>query len=988
MNKLFLVDAYSIIYRAYYALMRSPRINSKHFNTSAVYGFVNILNDVLSNDELTHIAVAFDPATPTFRHNDFPQYKANRDAAPEDIHLSVPIIKQIVAAMNIPIVEADGFEADDVIGTLAHQAAQKGFEVYMLTPDKDYGQLVTDKIKIYKPRYGEGGYDVLGVQEVLDKWGLSSTAQVIDLLGLMGDSSDNIPGCPGVGEKTAVKLLTEYGSIDNLINSAQDMKKSALKDKILNNIDNIRLSKYLATIRLDVPVTFDEAATARKKPDYPKLVEIYKEMEFNFLLKKLSAEGVDIGSLDFSSKASTVNSHGKVSGTTENISKPSLFDEFNDTKSTSIDASTGSIDDNALQGKKAIIDSDTAMVNAHNALQYSMTVGQQNENQPGRILDTINSVKHEYYKTATVAEYEALAAELNAAVSFAFDTETTGVDVHNSSLVGISFAINPHQAYYIPLPQEINDAVEILSYFKKPLENSDIEKCGHNIKFDIMMLAKYGVHVAGPLFDSMIAHYLIQPELYHNMDFLAELLLGYKTIHIEELIGEKGKNQLNMRQVNIDRVVDYAAEDADITLQLCNSLKPQIEDLQLHTLCYDIEMPLIYVLAKMEMTGVIVDDFSLAQSSQILTQQMLAIENNIRKEAGFAINVSSPMQVGKLLFEVLAISDKPKKTKRGQYVTDEDTLESLRYKHPVVGEILEYRGLKKLLSTYIDALPKLIDEKSGRIHTSFNQTVTATGRLSSSNPNLQNIPIRNEDGKEIRRAFVASEGYKFLSADYSQVELRIMAHLSQDENLVEAFVKDYDIHAATAAKIFKVPIEEVTSDMRRKAKTANFGIIYGVSAFGLSERLGVSRTEAKKLIDDYFENFPGVRKYIDDSVDLARKKGFVETIMHRRRYLPDINSRNSNVRGYAERNAVNAPIQGSAADIIKLAMVKIDSRLQAEQLRAEMILQVHDELNFNVPEDEVDRLTAIVREEMENAIHLSVPLKVDIGIGNNWLEAH
>lgn len=933
MKKLFLVDAYSIIYRAYYALLRSPRINSKQFNTSAVFGFVNILNDVLSHEELTHIAVAFDPATPTFRHIDFPEYKANRDAAPEDIHASVPIIKDIVSAMNIPIVEVDGFEADDVIGTLANRAAEKGFEVYMLTPDKDYGQLVTDKIKIFKPRYGSGGYDVLGIDEVLEKWGLTSTSQVIDLLGLMGDASDNIPGCPGVGEKTAVKLLTEYGSIENLIDNVESMKKSALKDKIQNNTEQIRLSKYLATIRTDVPVTFDEEASALKKPDYPKLVNIYKEMEFNFFLKKLAADGV-IG---------------------EDIHEPS---------------STGN------NSTKATIPKQTAT-----AMDGDIQPAQ-------KPLKDINCVEHTYEKICTTAQYETLAADLSRATSFAFDTETTGVDVHTAEIVGISFAITPHHAFYIPLPPNADETKNILAYFKEALENKTIEKCGHNAKFDIMMLAKYGIEVQGPLFDSMTAHYLIQPEMYHNMDFLAETLLNYKTIHIEELIGEKGKNQLNMRQVNVDKIVDYAAEDADITLQLCNVLKPQIEELQLHTLCYDIEMPLIYVLAKMEMTGVLVDDFSLAQSSQILTQRMVEIENNIRRQAGFAINVSSPAQIGKLLFEVLSISDNPKKTKRGQYVTDEETLESLKCKHPIVEEILGFRGLKKLLSTYIDALPKLIDPKTGRIHTSFNQTVTATGRLSSSNPNLQNIPIRNEEGKEIRRAFVASDGYKFLSADYSQVELRIMAHLSQDANLVEAFANDNDIHAATAAKIYKVPINEVTSAMRRNAKTANFGIIYGVSSFGLAERLGVSRTEAKNLIEDYFANFPGVKRYIENSVEQARANGFVETIMHRRRYLPDINSRNANVRGYAERNAVNAPIQGSAADIIKLAMVKIDQRMKRENLRAEMILQVHDELNFNVPEVEVERLTTIVREEMESAFSLSVPLKVDIGIGSNWLEAH
>ena len=948
MKRLFLLDAYALIYRAYYAFMRMPRINSKGMNTSAIFGFVNTLDDVLTREKPSHLAVVFDPSGPTFRHEAYEEYKANREATPEDIRKAVPIIKQIVEAHRIPVIEVPGYEADDVIGTLAGLAEKEGFEVLMMTPDKDYGQLVTENIKIYKPRFGGSGFDTLGVAEVLEKWGLESTAQVIDLLGLMGDTSDNIPGCPGVGEKTAVKLLQQFGGIDNMLAHTDEIK-GALRAKVEANVEQIKFSKFLATIKTDVPVEFDEARFVIEEPDVKALVGIYEELEFRSHIKKLGIRNEELGVKD-------------------NSGMGSLFD--------SVDSSQQST------------------VNSQQSTEASDLPGNSQ-------LSTFNSQLSNYVCVDTEEKQRELVEMLKGVKMFAFDTETTSLEVLEAELVGMSFAIkstvNSQQstddsqlptAYYVPVSADRAEAQKTVDLFRAVFENETIEKTGHNIKYDLMVLANYGVELKGQLFDTMIAHYLLQPELRHSMDYLAEILLKYKTIHIDELIGAKGKNQGSMRDVALDKITNYAAEDADITLRLSGVLEPQIEEMGLRELFYEVEMPLVRVLAEMERTGVIIDDFALAQSSGVMTAEMQRIERHIREISGSNLNISSPKQVGELLFDVLKITDKPRKTKSGQYVTDEETLEGLRTKHPVVGEILEYRGVKKLLSTYIDALPKLINGRTGRVHTSFNQTVTATGRLSSSNPNLQNIPIRDEQGKEIRKAFIASEGHVFMSADYSQVELRLMAHLSQDENMLAAFNADHDIHAATAANIYKVPIEEVTSDMRRKAKTANFGIIYGISTFGLSERLGVSRAEAKELIDGYFMSFPGVKDYIDTTIENARRDGYVETLLHRRRYLPDINSKNANVRGYAERNAVNAPIQGTAADVIKIAMVKIADRLKREGLKAEMLLQVHDELNFNVPLDELERVKALVREEMEGAVKLSVPLRVDIGVGQNWLEAH
>lgn len=918
MKKLFLLDAYALIYRAYYALLRTPRINSKKQNTSAIFGFVNTLEDLLNHQNPTHIAVVFDPSGPTFRHNIFKEYKANREETPEDIRFSVPIIKEIVKGYRIPVISVDGYEADDVIGTMAAIAEREGFDVFMVTPDKDYGQLVTEKTKIYKPSSGGNGAEILGTEEIKRKWGIDRCSQVIDLLGLMGDTADNIPGCPGVGEKTAIKLLSEFGSIENLIGNT-DKLKGALQKKVAENIEQIKLSKFLATIKTDVPLDFDEEKLKRSEIDRNALSEIFNELEMRSLITRV------------------INKNGE---TPESPAQPSLFDEPE-----SLEVSDSKI-------------------------------------------STIKTVAHKYSLINTKEELTFLKQRLADSRMFCFDTETTSVNAMEAELVGISFAMKEYEAYYIPLPADREGVLETLDIFREEFENEEKEKTGHNLKYDIMVLANYGIEVRGRLFDTMVAHYLLQPEMHHNMDFLSESLLDYRTIHIEELIGAKGKKQLSMRDIDPKKVSEYAAEDADITLRLRYRLEPMLEENRLVDLFQNIEMPLLKVLAKMELTGVIIDEFALAQTSDILTYKLSQIEHNIKIVAGKEINLNSPRQIGELLFDNLQLSEKPRKTKKGQYVTDEETLESLKGKHPVVNDILAHRGIKKLLSTYIDALPQLINNRTGRIHTSINQTITATGRLSSSNPNLQNIPIRDEQGREIRKAFIASENSVFLSADYSQVELRIMAHLSNDANLTEAFMADHDIHAATAAKIFKVPIEEVTPEMRRKAKTANFGIIYGISAFGLSERLSISRSEAKSLIDDYFESFPGVKLYIERCIANARDNGYVETLLKRRRYLPDITSRNANVRGYAERNAVNSPIQGTAADIIKIAMINIARRLKESNLRTEMILQVHDELNFNVHREEIEQVKQLIQEEMENAYPLNVPLKVDIGIGQNWLEAH
>lgn len=923
-KRLFLLDAYALIYRAYYGLIKNPRINSKGVNTSAIFGFVNTLEEVLRKENPTHIAVGFDPAGPTFRHEAFEQYKAQREETPEVIRQSVPVIKEIIRAYNIPLIEVTGYEADDVIGTLAKEAEKAGFDTYMMTPDKDYGQLVSPHIFIYKPLFG-GNFEVRGVEEVTAKYGIERPEQVIDILGLMGDASDNIPGCPGIGEKTAMKLVQEFGSIENLLAGTEKLK-GATKTKIESHTEEIKFSKFLATIKTDVPVTFDEEALRRSPVDEEALRKIFEELEFRNLAERI---------LGKNTPTSPAAESAPVQG--------SLFDLF---------ATEGTSEE-----------------------KYST-------------LRDVNSTTHTYQLFNKEEDMFRLAHTLETCQKFAFDTETTGIEPMTAELVGMSFAIDEGEAYYVPVPAEKAAAERIVNIFKKALENPASQKIGQNIKYDYIMMRRYGVRPAGAFFDTMVAHYLLQPEQRHNMDYLAEIYLGYKTIHIEELIGPKGKGQRSMRDVAPEQVCPYAAEDADITLQLKNRLEAELAREGMEPLFYDIEMPLVRVLAEMEICGVRIDTEALRRSSADLGKRLAAIEQEIYELAGTPFNISSARQVGEILFERLKIDEKARKTKTGQYSTTEEVLEKLRYRHPVVDKILTYRGLRKLLSTYIDALPELINPATGKIHTSFNQTVTATGRLSSSNPNLQNIPIRDDEGREIRRAFIPEEGALFFSADYSQIELRIMAHLSGDPAMTEAFVSGHDIHAATAAKIYKVGIDEVTKEMRRKAKTANFGIIYGISTFGLAERLNIPRSEAKQLIDGYFETFPRVKQYMEQSIEVAREKGYVETLNGRKRMLPDINSHNSVVRGYAERNAINAPIQGSAADIIKIAMVRIFDRFEREGLQAKMILQVHDELNFTVPLTEIDTVSRIVKEEMERAATLRVPLIADTGTGSNWLEAH
>lgn len=931
-SKLFLLDAYALIYRAYYAFIKNPRINSKGFNTSAILGFVNTLEEVLKKENPTHIGVAFDPSGPTFRHEAFEQYKAQREETPEAIRLSVPIIKDIIRAYRIPILEVSGYEADDVIGTLATEAGKQGITTYMMTPDKDYGQLVTDHVFMYRPKYGDKEFEVMGIEQVKAKFDIQSPAQVIDMLGLMGDSSDNIPGCPGVGEKTAQKLIAEFGSIENLLEHT-DQLKGALKTKVETNREMIIFSKFLATIKIDVPIQLDMNSLVREQADEEALRKIFEELEFRTLMerifKKESSPSPSPAGPLFSQENSPIQGN--------------LFEEFTP--------------DTPTEEKKSN-------------------------------LESLNSLTYDYQLIDTESKRQEIIKKLLTSEILALDTETTETDPMDAELVGMSFSIAENQAFYIPVPTGREEATKIVREFESVFKNEKSLKVGQNIKYDMLVLQNYGIEIRGRLFDTMVAHYVLQPELRHNMDYLAEIYLHYQTIHIEELIGPRGKGQKNMRDLSPKDVYLYACEDADVTLKLKNILEQELKKNDAEKLFYEIEMPLVPVLVNIESNGVRLDTEALKQSSEHFTTRLQSIEKEIYNLAGEEFNIASPKQVGEILFDKLKIVEKAKKTKTGQYVTSEEVLESLRNKHDVIGKILEYRGLKKLLSTYIDALPQLINPRTGRIHTSFNQTVTATGRLSSSNPNLQNIPIRDEDGKEIRKAFIPDDGCSFFSADYSQIELRIMAHLSEDKNMIDAFLSGYDIHAATAAKIYKVNIKEVTADMRRKAKTANFGIIYGISVFGLAERMNVDRKEAKELIDGYFETYPQVKAYMDKSIQVAREHGYVETIFHRKRFLPDINSRNAVVRGYAERNAINAPIQGSAADIIKVAMARIYERFKAEGLKAKMILQVHDELNFSVPVKEKEIVEQVVIEEMEKAYRMHVPLKADCGWGTNWLQAH
>ena len=963
MAKLFLLDAYALIYRAYYGFIRNPRINSKGENTSAVLGFVNTLEEILTKENPEYIGVAFDPHGPTFRHEAFPDYKAQREETPEGIRFAVPIIKDVLKAYRIPVLEVQGFEADDVIGTLAKQSESIGeLDTYMMTPDKDYGQLVAKNVKMYKPRF-DGGFDILGEKEVKEKYGLSDVKQVIDLLGLMGDSSDNYPGCPGVGEKTAVKLINEFGSIENLLAHTEQLK-GAMKKKVEEHVEDIKMSKFLAAIKTDVPITLNLESLKREPIDDVALKEIFERLEFRTLLRK------KLGGSDTTSASSPT----PTASSNKNKGKGQMGDLF------SGDLFGGASESPQTPSSQA----------SENAKFTDMGQGDLFFSN----LSDLTTTPHTYQLVDSMEEMEKLAANILTFGFVSLDTETTSVDAMSAKLVGLSFAMKEGEAYYVPVPQheewtgeDFEKTLKVVNIFKKVYENDQILKIGQNIKYDMMVLANYDIHLEGKMFDTMIAHYILAPELRHNMDYLAEVYLKYKTIHIDALIGS-GKKQRSMSELDPKEVYEYAAEDADVTLKLKNILEKELHEKGLYQLFEEVEMPLVPVLARMEMNGARIDEASLAETSKVFTERMETIERDIREVAGQELNISSPRQIGELLFDQLKIDSKPKKTKTGQYVTDEATLLALKSKHPVVEKILDYRGYKKLLSTYIDALPQLVNPRTGHIHTSYNQAVTATGRLSSSNPNLQNIPIRDENGKEVRKAFIPDEGELFFSADYSQIELRLMAHLSQDKNMVEDFNSGHDIHQATAAKIFKVPIEEVTSTMRRKAKTANFGIIYGISAFGLAERMEVSRSEARQLIDDYFVTYPGVKEYMDKSIEKARQLGYTQTLLGRRCQLPDINSRNAVVRGYAERNAINAPIQGTAADIIKVAMIRIDKRMREEGLRSKMILQVHDELNFSVVPEEKEQLQALVINEMQNAIKLSVPLFADCGWGTNWLEAH
>lgn len=920
MNKLFLLDAYALIYRAYYAFIKNPRINSKGMNTSAIMGFVNTLNEILTKEQPTHIGVAFDHGK-TFRDEAFPSYKAQREETPEDIRASVPIIKQIIKAMHIPVLQVDGFEADDVIGTLATKAGKAGITTYMLTPDKDYGQLVSDNVFMFRPRHG-GGYETMGPSEVCEKYDLSSTSQVIDLLALMGDSADNFPGCPGVGPKTAAKLIAEFGSIDNMLANSAKIK-GKLREKVESAVDDIRMSKFLATIRTDVPIDLNLDELKVEEPDFTQLAEIFTELEFKSLLDKF-------------------------------IKKPQQ------------------------QPKVANMQLDLFAENPTNDAV----------NAEFSSFESLKTTPHEYKLIETEEDAHKLFDFFITKQILCLDTETTSINPIDAELVGLSFSVEEGKAFYVAIPAERKKAERIVNIFKPLYESTKILKIGQNIKYDMEVLMNYGVRLAAPMFDTMLAHYVLQPEQKHNMDILAETLLNYQTIHIDELIGPKGKSQKNMRDISPADICDYAAEDADITLRLYNVLKPRLKEADVEDLFYNIEMPLVPVLAEMEMNGVLLDTNALAETSKVFTDRMRQIEKNIYELAGHQFNIASPKQVGEVLFGEMKIVDKPKKTKTGQYVTSEEVLQQLRSKAPIVDHILEHRGLKKLLGTYVDALPKLINPHTGHIHTSFNQAVTATGRLSSSDPNLQNIPVRGEDGKEIRKCFIPEPGCLFFSADYSQIELRVMAHLSGDKNMIEAFREGYDIHAATAARIYKEDINDVTRDQRTKAKRANFGIIYGITVFGLAERLEISRDEAKQLIDGYFETFPQVHDYMEKAKQLAREHGYAETFFHRRRYLPDITSHNATVRNFAERNAINAPIQGSAADIIKIAMIRIYERFRREGIKSKMILQVHDELNFSVLPEEKEQVEKIVLEEMQNAYPLQVPLVADSGWGNNWLEAH
>jgi DNA polymerase-1 len=923
MNRLFLLDAYALIYRSYFAFINAPRVNSKGLNTSTMLGFVNTLEQLLKNENPTHIAIAFDMKGPTFRHDMFPQYKAHRDEMPEDIRKSIPYIREIIKGYHIPILEMEGFEADDVIGTLAKTAEKEGFQVFMVTPDKDYAQLVSQNIFMYKPKRLGNEMEILGVEQVCENFQIQNPLQVIDVLGLMGDTADNIPGCPGIGPKTAMKLVGEFGSVEGVYQNI-DKLKGKQKESLEQFEQQVRMSRKLAEIILDVPVEFNEDDLVLSVPDYKRLKEIFLELEFRTLAERI------------------------LPPTTKAVTPAPAFEQ-------------GTL----------------------------FSLGEQTQTESAGVHNDIHSTNHHYFLVETDEKINELITQLERQSAFCFDTETTGLDTHSDQLVGLSFSFKSGEAWYVPVPADRKKAISITQKFKAPFGNESILKIGQNMKFDLLMLSRYDIEVKGDYFDTMVAHYLIQPDLRHNLDYLSEIYLGYKKVATEELIGKRGKNQLTMRQVDNELIKEYACEDADITFQLKSLLDEALMKANVKKLFTEVEMPLLKVLVEMELAGLTVDPKVLDVYAVILRGQIIELENSIIELAGEHFNISSPKQLGYILFEKLMLDPKAKKTKTKQYSTGEEILVNLQDKHPIINKILEHRGLKKLLSTYVEALPKMINPLTGKIHSSFNQTIAATGRLSSTNPNLQNIPIRDENGREIRKAFIPSDNnHLFLSADYSQIELRIMAAVSGDKVMTEAFRNGEDIHAATASKIFGLPISEVTSDMRRKAKTANFGILYGISAFGLSQRLNIPRGEAKQLIDDYFANFSMVKNYMDAQLVMARKRGYVETIMGRRRYLSDINSANSAVRSFAERNAINAPIQGSAADIIKVAMINISKQFAAKGIQSKMILQVHDELNFDVLKSELVEVKEIVKYEMENAVKLDVPIEVEMDAAENWLLAH
>lgn len=914
-NRLVLIDAYPIIFGSYYALMSKPMRNSKGENTSIVYGFVNKLEMILKDYNPSHIAVVFDSAAKTFRHEAYPEYKAQRQATPEEIHEAVPLIKKIVEAYNIPQFAIDGYEADDIVGTLAKRGAAEGLEVLMVTPDKDYAQLVDNNIKMLRIVHGNG-LELMDKQMVCEKWGIKDPSQIIDLLALMGDASDNIPGCKGVGEKTAVKLLQDFGSVESVIENSESIK-GALKTKVQESVEMIKFSKFLVTICTEVPIETKIEDLAVKEKNIPEMLKIFNDLELKSFITKYS----------------------KKSGPVQ----LSLFEEFTPT----------------VQEEE----------------KYSS-------------LSELTSVPHDYKLIENQADIDDFLTKINTQEFFCFDTETTSTDVFSCDLVGMSFCWKKNEAYFVLLPEKREEAQKIVDKFKHLFENDKIKKIGQNLKFDILMLKQYGVKVKGELFDTMIAHYLIQPELRHGMDVLAEKYLAYKTVTYEELTSENGKKNLPLRKVDKNRLADYAAEDADITFQLYEVFKVELVKNNLEKLFVEIEMPLMNVLCEMESAGVTIDEAALKESSVKMTSEMDNIANEVYALAGHSFNISSPKQVGDVIYNELNLVDKVKKTKGGQMSTSEDVLISMKSKHPIIEKILDYRGVKKLLSTYVDALPEIVNPRTGKIHTSFNQTVTSTGRLSSSNPNLQNIPVRDSMGREIRKCFVAAENSVFLSADYSQIELRVMAHASEDEGLIASFSSGFDFHQDTASKIFKVPAEEITKEMRTKAKTANFGILYGISAYGLADRLSITKTEAKQMIESYFQAFPKVYDYLEKIKAFAHEHEYVETLFGRRRFIQDINSRNGSLRSNAERNAINAPIQGTAADIIKIAMINIQREIESRGLQSRMIIQVHDELNFNVLKSEEEIMREIVKSKMEGAFDMKVPLKVELEVASNWLDAH